>query len=84
MILLRVDLRACGVVTMSLEANLKTLAVPEAGKLLGLGRSAAYAAAANGELPVIRFGKLMRVPLVALQRMMAEAGQKPATPEARK
>jgi excisionase family DNA binding protein len=62
---------------MDKEAPL-TLSVPEAGKRLGIGRSAAYQAAGNGELPVLRIGGLLRVPKVALDRMLARAGEKPA------
>jgi hypothetical protein len=52
----------------------RTLSVPEAGKLyFGLGRGASYEAARRGELPVIRIGHLLRVPVVALDRMLAEA-----------
>ena len=55
------------------EKSLLAISVPEAGKRLGIGRSAAYAAAANGELPVIRIGGLLRVPLAALERKLAAA-----------
>jgi hypothetical protein len=49
----------------------KTLTVPEAGKIyLGIGRNASYAAAARGNLPVIRCGRLLRVPIVAMERML--------------
>jgi excisionase family DNA binding protein len=47
------------------------MTVPEAGAKLGLTRAAAYQAAARGEIPVIRFGKLMKVPKVAIERMLA-------------
>jgi excisionase family DNA binding protein len=50
-----------------------TLSVPEAGRLLGLGRNASYEAARRGELPVLNFGRKKRVPCVAFQRMLAEA-----------
>jgi excisionase family DNA binding protein len=61
----------------------KTLTVAEAGaRYFGLCRASSYAAAARGDLPVIRIGKLMRVPIAALERMMLEAGKEPA--EARK
>ncbi|MCA1399347.1 helix-turn-helix domain-containing protein [Bradyrhizobium sp. BRP56] len=46
------------------------LTVPEAGKLLGLNRNRAYLAAARGELPTIRIGRLLRVPKAALERML--------------
>ena len=43
---------------------------PEAAGFVGLSRSAAYAAANSGSLPVIRFGRSMRVPTAALRRML--------------
>jgi excisionase family DNA binding protein len=52
-----------------------TCSVPEAGEMLGLGRCSAYQAAANGEIPTIRFGRLVRVPLAALKRMLEQAGK---------
>ena len=53
--------------------KLLAISVPEAGRRLGIGRSAAYAAAASGELPVIRIGGLLRVPLRALERKLETA-----------
>jgi excisionase family DNA binding protein len=55
-----------------------TCSVPEAGRMLGLARDAAYAAARNGQIPTLRLGKLLRVPIAALERMVAEAGTKSA------
>ena len=49
--------------------------VEEAGKLLGIGRSAAYEAARTGELPVIRIGRRWLVSKQALDRMLSEAGK---------
>jgi len=55
------------------------MTVPEAGRKLGLGRNAAYEAAARGDIPTIKIGKLLRVPKVAFDRMLESAGQqKPA------
>jgi len=55
----------------------KTLAVPEAGKTyFKLGRNASYEAAKRGDLPVIRIGARLRVPIVALERMLLDAGRK--------
>jgi hypothetical protein len=51
-----------------------TMSVPEAGKKLGLGKNASYAAAARGEIPVLRFGCRLRVPVIAFERMLSEAG----------
>ena len=47
-----------------------TYSVPEAGRLLGLGRNAAYEAARRREIPVLRFGRKLRVPRVALERLL--------------
>ena len=52
----------------------RTLTVEEAGQWLGIGRSAAYAAANRGELPTIRIGRRMVVPKDALERMLAGQG----------
>jgi excisionase family DNA binding protein len=49
-----------------------TISVPEAGRLLGLGRNASYDAARRGELPVLRFGRKLRVPIVAFERLLAD------------
>jgi hypothetical protein len=49
----------------------KTLTVPEAGRLyFDLGRNASYEAARRGDIPTIRIGRLLRVPVVALDRML--------------
>jgi excisionase family DNA binding protein len=53
----------------------RTLSVPEAGRWLGLGRNASYEAARRGDIPTIRIGKLIRVPVVALERKLEEAGR---------
>jgi excisionase family DNA binding protein len=53
----------------------KTVSVPEAGKWLGIGRNAAYEAAHRGEIPAIRIGRLLRVPVVALERKLEEVGK---------
>ena len=50
--------------------------VPEAGEMLGLTRNAAYAAAKRGDIPVIKIGKLLRVPKVAFDQMLERAGAK--------
>jgi excisionase family DNA binding protein len=47
-----------------------TVSVDEAAIVLGISRASAYQAAKNGELPVLRFGRKMRVPTAALMRML--------------
>jgi excisionase family DNA binding protein len=53
----------------------KTVSVIEAGRWLGLGRNASYEAARRGDIPTIRIGRLIRVPVVALERKLEEAGR---------
>jgi hypothetical protein len=56
-----------------------TLSVPEAGKnYFNLSREGSYDAARRGELPTIRIGRLLRVPVRALEQMLDRAG-KPAS-----
>lgn len=52
----------------------KTLTVPEAGRAyFGLGRNASYDAARRGEIPTIRIGKLLRVPIAAMEARLTLA-----------
>jgi Helix-turn-helix domain len=46
------------------------MAVPEAGKLIGLGRNASYEAARRGDIPCIRVGRRIMVPVAAFHRML--------------
>lgn len=53
------------------EQNEWTLSVPDAGReYFGLSRNAAYAAAARGEIPTVKIGRLLRVPKKAIERML--------------
>ncbi len=47
-----------------------TLSVEEAGRCLGLGRSASYAAVERGEVPALRVGRRLMVPTAALLRLL--------------
>ena len=54
-----------------MEPNEKlVMTVPEAGKKLGLSKEAAYAAANGGEIPTIRIGHLLKVPMVQFNRLL--------------
>jgi Helix-turn-helix domain len=53
-----------------LESEKLTITVPQAGRALGIGRNAAYEAARNGQLPTIRIGKRLLVPIVAFKRLL--------------
>jgi excisionase family DNA binding protein len=43
-----------------------TISVTQAARLLGVGKSTAYEAAARGDLPSIRLGRTVRVPTAKL------------------
>ena len=51
------------------------MTVPEAGTKLGLSRNGAYAAAARGEIPTIKIGRLLRVPVRAMENMLDAASK---------
>jgi hypothetical protein len=55
----------------------KTMTVPAAGKeYFGLSRNASYAAAERGDIPTIKIGRLLRVPVRALEEMLNASGKK--------
>ena len=57
----------------------KTMSVTEAGKrYFNLGKNGSYQAAHSGQIPVIKIGGRYRVSVAALERMLVEAGSKPA------
>lgn len=51
-----------------------TLSVEQAAELVGIGRNAAYRAAATGDLPAIRIGRRLRVPTARLLQMLGLRG----------
>jgi hypothetical protein len=54
----------------------QTLSVPEAGKkYFGLSRNGSYDAARRGEIPTIPVGRLLRVPVRLMERMLDTAGE---------
>jgi hypothetical protein len=58
----------------------QTLTIPEAGKVyFSLSRNGSYAAARRGDIPTIRIGKLLRVPIRALEAML-DSALPPAVP----
>ena len=53
-----------------------TLTVPEAGRrYFGLSRNGAYDAAHRGDIPTIKVGRLLRVPVRALEAKLDSAGK---------
>ncbi|WP_031248112.1 helix-turn-helix domain-containing protein [Mesorhizobium sp. LNHC229A00] len=51
------------------------LTLQEAGLKLGFSKSAAYAAAARGDIPTVRIGGRIRVPKDALARLLQVSKQ---------
>ncbi len=55
------------------DSKPKTMSVPEAGRIYyDLSRNASYEAVRRGDIPVIRIGKKLRVPVCRLERMLEE------------
>ena len=48
------------------------LRIPEAARLLSLGRSTVYELIASGELPSVTIGAARRIPLAALEQWIAQ------------
>jgi hypothetical protein len=49
----------------------KTISVPQAGRrYYGLGKNASYDAAKRGEIPTIKIGARLRVPVIAMERIL--------------
>ena len=47
-----------------------TISVTEAGRRLGVGKNSAYEAARRGEIPSIRVGRRLLVPIAAFEAML--------------
>jgi excisionase family DNA binding protein len=62
----------------NVEERRWTISVPEAArKYYGIkSKDAAYAAARAGTIPIIRVGRLLRVPVAALERFLEEGGRR--------
>ncbi len=59
-----------------MDAKPKTISVPAAGReYFGLSRNGSYEAARRGDIPTIRIGRLLRVPVVALERLLEDVGR---------
>jgi hypothetical protein len=55
------------------EGPPKTISVPEAGACYyDLSRNGSYEAAKRGEIPTIRVGRLLRVPVAAMERKLEQ------------
>jgi excisionase family DNA binding protein len=50
--------------------NRVVMSIPEAGERLDISRDAAYRAAKAGDIPTIRIGGSLKVPVVQLERLL--------------
>ena len=48
-----------------------TVSVSEAAKILGLGKTSTYKACHTGEIPCVRIGNQLLIPLVQLYRLLS-------------
>lgn len=48
----------------------RTISVEEAARRLGVSRNTAYEAAGRGEIPTIKIGRRLLVPVIAFERML--------------
>jgi excisionase family DNA binding protein len=58
---------------MSTRTKRLTMTIPEAAEKLGIGRNQGYAAAKSGQIPTIKVGNRILVPVVALENKLLNA-----------
>jgi len=64
---------------MSDDDECLTWDIPTAGRILfGLSKNSSYAAAARGDIPVVRVGRLKRVPKELARQRLKQAASGPA------
>jgi len=61
-----------GLPRQAANGNRLCITVPEAAEMLGISRNFAYELVKRQELPVIKFGKRLLIPRVALEKMLEE------------
>lgn len=49
-----------------------TWSVPEAAKILGIGRNLCYDKVRAGEIPVLKIGRRLVIPRAALEKLLAD------------
>jgi excisionase family DNA binding protein len=52
------------------RAGAKTISIEEAARELGISRNGAYEAAKRGEIPTIKIGRLLKVPVAPFERLL--------------
>lgn len=54
-----------------MSSERKTTTLDYAAQVLGISRNSAYAAAKRGEIPTVKIGRLLLVPIAALEKLLA-------------
>ena len=65
---------------MSSNKDKKVVTPLEACQILGISKNLCYEAIRRGEIPAIRIGKRLLVPIVALDQMLGINNHEPAKP----
>ena len=55
-----------------MEERRMTFTIKETARLLGIGRQLAYDRVKTGEIPVLKIGRRLLVPRIALEKMLQE------------
>ena len=58
---------------MNSELKTLTYSIEETAKLLHISRNACYEAAKTGQVPIVRIGKRILVPKIALEKLLNTA-----------
>ena len=66
-----------------MELERSVYKVDEAARLLGLSRNSAYEAIKRGEIPIIRFGRRLVVPIAGLNRLLETGARNSAQADSR-
>jgi excisionase family DNA binding protein len=64
-------------ITQGRTVERKTLTVEQAGKALGIGRGLAYELVGTGDIPSIRLGRRIVVPIAAVEAMLRSPDPSP-------
>ena len=58
------------------KSSAYVLTVEEVAERLKISRPSAYQAVKNGDIPIIRIGRRILIPVIALEKLLASAGAK--------
>lgn len=62
-----------------MEEKRLTVTVEQAGRMLGISRGLAYQMAHEGKIPTLKFGKRLVVPKWAIEHLLQEPQEAPAS-----